>query len=167
MLGSIWWHPHAQPALWFLCVEGKWWEQPWGSTDGVIKSRLEWGEGIDREIMRNEPATLAFFILCLISSLNACVTSYSCHSYFTHVKTEAQMEWLGSSAMLGLDKGTTRPSLKVLEPSRIGRKWWLKGSVGAIWSQGAVSAGPCAYCHKHPGSCFLCQEVGMWPKWEK
>lgn len=132
-----------------------------GLHGGVIKSRLGWGEGIDREIMRNEPATSAFFILRLISFLNVYVTSYFCHSRFTHVKTEAQMEWLGSSSVLGLDKGITRPSLKVLEPSRIGREWWLKGNVGATWSQGAVSAGLRAYCHRHPGSCFICQEVGM------
>lgn len=141
-LGSIWWHPHAQPALWFLRVEEKWREQPWGFMEGWLKASWDGEKGIDKEIMRNEPATLAFFILRLISFLNVYVTSYFCHSRFTHVKTEAQTEWLGSSSMPGLDKGTTRPSLKVLEPSRIGREWRLKGSVllghGGLFLQGCV-----------------------------
>lgn len=97
--------------------------------EGWLKASWDGEKGIDKEIMRNEPATLAFFILRLISFLNVYVTSYFCHSCFTHVKTEAQTEWLGSSSMPGLDKGTTRPSLKVLEPSRIGTEWRLKGSV--------------------------------------
>lgn len=144
MFRNIWCYPHTQTALWFLPAEGKGWERWWSSIDSAIKSRLGCEEGIDREIMRNKPATVDFFILHLISSLNVYVMSYFCHSHFTRMKTEAWIKWPGSFSVLGLDTGTPRPvscpSLKVCGP-RSGREWHLSGGVNVTQLYGPVSPG--------------------------